>query len=192
MSWGRSLRPEVGARRASRHWLAISLMLSSLGCAHLAPPPPPSGCEAPPPPPPPQGVDVHRRLYDRTRQARPPSESRRLQLAQAEVLGDPFPSTPRYHVTTDLTQRRYRLRISDRCIAAGYVYASVLRICVSAEGSVSSVEVLRHSIPAVDDQFPRVIGRWRYDPYLEDGVPTPFCYVRDYRIDVKERTGWLF
>jgi hypothetical protein len=178
MSWGRLL--------------IASLSLSALGCLHGPPPELPSGCEAPPPPRPPQGDDRHPRLDQRLGQPRPLSEARKLALETALVLGDPFPSTPRYQLAVDQTQRQYKLRISDRCIGAGYLYAAVLRICVSAEGTVSSVDVLRRSVPAVDDQFPRVIGRWRYLPYLEDGVPTPFCYVRDYRLEVSERTGWLF
>ena len=57
--------------------------------------------------------------------------------------------------------------------------------CASAcppQGTVSSVKILKPSIPVIDLQIPRVIPRWKYKPYLVDGRPTAFCYPMNYRV----------
>jgi hypothetical protein len=55
-------------------------------------------------------------------------------------------------------------------------------ICVSAEGKVTSVRVVRGADPAIDAQIPTVLGRWRYRPYILNGKPVPFCWPLRYQI----------
>jgi len=68
---------------------------------------------------------------------------------------------------------------------SGETYSALLRLCVSAEGSVTSVQVLKGAGAALDGQFPSVMGRWRYRPYQEGGRPRPFCYLLRYEITAR-------
>jgi protein TonB len=78
--------------------------------------------------------------------------------------------------------RPYKVNIPEEYVSRGDEYVTQLRICVSAQGTVKSVKILRPSIPAIDLQIPNVIPRWRYKPYLVDGRPAEFCYPMNYRV----------
>jgi hypothetical protein len=51
---------------------------------------------------------------------------------------------------------------------------------------VSSLRIVRPSIPRVDFQIRSVVPRWRYRPYLVDGQALPFCYALNYRLGGSE------
>jgi len=76
----------------------------------------------------------------------------------------------------------YKIQVPARCFRQGSTYIAKLRICVSATGAVTRVDVLKPSIPYIDAQLPIVIGRWRFHPYLHEGQPAPFCYGLNYRV----------
>ncbi|MFC1641499.1 energy transducer TonB [Myxococcota bacterium] len=76
----------------------------------------------------------------------------------------------------------YRVTLPPRLARLAGQYTATLRICVSPEGHVASVSILRSSEPAVDARIPGVLRRWRYEPWLEDGRAVPFCYSLQYRI----------
>lgn len=78
--------------------------------------------------------------------------------------------------------RPYRVNVPEEYVARGEEFVTQIRICVSAQGTVSSVRVLKPSIPVIDLQIPQVIPKWRYKPYLVEGRPTPFCYPMNYRV----------
>lgn len=75
------------------------------------------------------------------------------------------PSSGRYRVTLPRTIDNVR---------------ATVRVCVSSEGRVTNVTVLRSSEPSVNPRIQSVLGRWRYRPWLEDGDPVPFCYAFQY------------
>ena len=77
---------------------------------------------------------------------------------------------------------RYRVKLPAALARTGETYTAMLLICVSARGRVTGVRVLKSAGPALDPQFPQVIGRWRYKPLLINRRPTPFCYRLRYRI----------
>ena len=77
---------------------------------------------------------------------------------------------------------RYRVDLPAPLARTGEVYTALLLVCVSSRGSVTGVRVLRSAGPALDPQFPRVLGRWRYKPLLRNGRPTAFCYRLRYRV----------
>jgi protein TonB len=77
---------------------------------------------------------------------------------------------------------RYRVKLPPPLARSGETYVAMLKVCVSAQGSVTSVQLMKSATPAVDSQFPSVIGRWRYRPLMADGVPTPFCYPLRYEV----------
>jgi protein TonB len=78
--------------------------------------------------------------------------------------------------------RPYKVNIPEEYVARGDEYVSQIRICVNAQGTVSSVKILKPSISVIDLQIPQVIPRWKYKPYLLNGKPTDFCYPMNYRV----------
>ena len=78
--------------------------------------------------------------------------------------------------------RPYKVVVPEEYVQRGDEYVAQIRICVNADGSVSSVKLLRPSIPVIDLQIPQVIPRWKYKPYLVEGKPSPFCYPMNYRV----------
>ena len=82
----------------------------------------------------------------------------------------------------DPNDERYRVKLPPPLARSGETYVALLKVCVSAQGSVTSVQLMKSATPALDGQFPSVIGRWRYRPLLADGVATPFCYPLRYEV----------
>jgi len=82
----------------------------------------------------------------------------------------------------DPNAERYRVKLPPPLARSGEVYVAMLRVCVSAQGTVTGVQLIKGASPAIDSQFPSVIGRWRYRPLLADGQPTPFCYPLRYEV----------
>ena len=60
--------------------------------------------------------------------------------------------------------------------------SAVVKMCVSAEGRVADLKLLKSADPAIDPQIPAVLGKWRYKPLVVDGRAVPFCYVLQYEI----------
>jgi len=59
----------------------------------------------------------------------------------------------------------------------------VLRACVGADGSVSSITLVKPSGSAALDDFIKSNYRtWRYRPYLEDGKPREICGAKNFTI----------
>jgi outer membrane biosynthesis protein TonB len=75
----------------------------------------------------------------------------------------------------------YRVRIPEFCWGNKPVSSDV-RICVSDSGDVTAVEIVKASLPVLDRQLPDVIGRWKFEPYMLNGVPKTFCFQMDYRL----------
>jgi periplasmic protein TonB len=78
--------------------------------------------------------------------------------------------------------RPYKVNVPEEYVQRGDEYVAQIRICVNAQGTVTSVKILRPSIPVIDVQIPQVIPKWRYKPYLVDGKPSDFCYPMNYRV----------
>jgi hypothetical protein len=55
-------------------------------------------------------------------------------------------------------------------------YAMLFRICVSTEGTVSNVVVLKSANEEADQVLCNAIQKWRYRPRIIDGSPRPFCH----------------
>ena len=91
-------------------------------------------------------------------------------------------SVGRGQLLIDPNSERYRVKLPLALARTGDTYTAMLKLCVSAEGGVTSVQVLKGAGAALDGQFPSVMGRWRYRPLIVDGVPTPFCYLLRYEV----------
>ena len=81
----------------------------------------------------------------------------------------------------DPNAERYRVKLPQVLARSGETFVAMLRVCVSAQGGVTSVQLMKGASPAIDGQFPSVIGRWRYRPLLDSGRAIPFCYTMSMR-----------
>lgn len=82
----------------------------------------------------------------------------------------------------DPNEEQYRVKLPPALQRSGTVLTAVVRVCVSASGTVTDVKILRGAGPAIDPQIPSVLARWRYRPFTLNGQPTPFCYPLRYEI----------
>jgi periplasmic protein TonB len=79
----------------------------------------------------------------------------------------------------------YRVKLPPALARGNATFVAVLRVCVSAQGNVTDVRIVRPAGPAIDPQIPLVLRRWRYRPLLMDGRPAPFCYMLRYEISAR-------
>jgi hypothetical protein len=78
---------------------------------------------------------------------------------------------------TDINDPRYRPNLPPALRRAGMMVWGMFRICVSIEGHVSDVRVLKSADALVDDDWTATIRRWEYRPYSLDGRTIPFCHA---------------
>lgn len=114
------------------------------------------------------------------------------------VVGSPTPPPPpppkptgpkmvsaklgRGQLLIDPNDERYRVKLPPPLAQSGETYVAMMKVCVSAQGTVTSVQLMKSATAAVDSQLPSVIGRWRYRPLISEGVATPFCYPLRYEV----------
>jgi periplasmic protein TonB len=77
-------------------------------------------------------------------------------------------------------------RYGDRARSAGVQGTVVARICVSPEGAVSSVSLLR-GLPLLDESVLNAVRLWRYKPFTVGGKAMPFCYVANFSFVLQGR-----
>jgi protein TonB len=85
----------------------------------------------------------------------------------------------------DPNEEQYRVKLPPALERGGVTLYAIVRVCVSAQGAVTEVRVLKGAGPAIDPQIPSVLGRWRYRPFTLNGQPTPFCYPLRYEISAR-------
>jgi len=95
------------------------------------------------------------------------------------------PQIARQQLLIDPNAEAYKVTLPPPLVRTGMTFSAVVRICVSAQGTVSEVKLLRGADPAIDPQIPAVLGRWRYRPYTIDGHPVPFCYTIRYDVSAR-------
>lgn len=81
-------------------------------------------------------------------------------------------------------QDPYRVRPPRGLVKGARAMAADLKICVTAEGTVRSVDVERGAHPRIDPLIVEAVQRWRYSPYKVDGKPVPHCYPMKYTFTV--------
>jgi protein TonB len=104
----------------------------------------------------------------------PPAPAARKIVEVAPVLLPPSVGTSQR--LTDITDPAFRPALPPGLNRAGMAVRSLLRICVSIEGTVTDVKFIRSGDPAVDRGWEATIRRWRYRPFMVQGRPTPFCH----------------
>lgn len=107
------------------------------------------------------------------------------------VLGAPLsPATlnaniARAQLLIDPNTEPYKVRLPPALARGADAFSAIVRVCVSDQGAVTDVRVLRGADPAIDPQIPTVLRRWRYRPYQENGRARPFCYLLRYEITAR-------
>ena len=114
----------------------------------------PIAAAPPPPPPPPKKEDPPRVL--------PPS------IAGQQLLTNP------------VTDPQYRVVMPPAFGQAGMRLWAMVKICVSTQGNVSDVKVIKGMDPAVDGLLVDKIKTWKYKPVTIDGKFVTFCYNLRY------------
>jgi hypothetical protein len=77
---------------------------------------------------------------------------------------------------SDLNDPQYRPTLPPVLNRPGNIVRGLFKICVSVEGRVSDVKLLRSADPVVDEDWTKVIRRWQYRPFTINGHATPFCH----------------
>ena len=78
--------------------------------------------------------------------------------------------------TTDLTDPRYKPGLPPALNRAGMVVWGMFKICVSAQGKVTGVTMIKPADPLVDADWMAKMKLWEYKPYSVNGRPVPFCH----------------
>ena len=92
------------------------------------------------------------------------------------------PSVARGQLAIDPQSDAYRVKLPPILASAGMAVWALVKICVNADGKVTSVSMVKHADPAVDPEIVRMLSTWRYRPYTVNGRPVPFCSVVRYQI----------
>jgi protein TonB len=71
---------------------------------------------------------------------------------------------------------RYKPGLPPALNRAGMVVWGLFKVCVSAQGTVSGVTVLKSADKLVDGEWMNKIRTWQYRPYSINGRPVPFCH----------------
>jgi len=118
--------------------------------------------------------------------AQPPLPSPPLQSASPMPLSPPPPGVPATqleglrisgdkNIVPDDTTKVEISRSDKGKIVTSY------KLCLSTDGSVSSVSVLKSSgFPAYDAKIQREMSTWRYRPYVVNGKASPVCTAVTY------------
>jgi len=75
-----------------------------------------------------------------------------------------------------LNDPRYRPSLPAQLNRAGMVVWGLFKICVSIDGRVTDVKVVKSADALVDGSWIEKIRTWQYRPYSINGRPVPYCY----------------
>lgn len=108
-----------------------------------------------PPPPPPKPVDTAPRMLS-------PG------VGAMQIITDP------------VKDPRYRVPIPEQLNRPGVRMFALVKICVSKDGNVVDVKLVKSMDPTVDPALRATAMSWKYRPLLVDDHPVPFCYNLRY------------
>ena len=77
-------------------------------------------------------------------------------------------------------------RYSERARAAGVEGTIIAKICVTPQGGISSVTLLR-GLPLLDETVLNAVRGWRYKPFTVGDKAMPFCYVANFEFHLQGR-----
>ncbi|HEY0709782.1 MAG TPA: hypothetical protein VGG33_23415 [Polyangia bacterium] len=76
---------------------------------------------------------------------------------------------------TDVNDPRYKPSLPPQLNRAGMTLWGLFKVCVSAQGKVTNVTVVKSADPLVDNDWIGKIKLWEYRPYSVNGRAVPFC-----------------
>jgi hypothetical protein len=102
----------------------------------------------------------------------------------------PNPTAPKTVVAgrrlTDATALPHKPTLPKEINRAGIVVWGLYKVCVSTEGNVKSVSVIKTALPGgMDAHWIARMENWKYAPYSVDGKAVPFCHPA--RIEVRSQ-----
>lgn len=77
---------------------------------------------------------------------------------------------------SDINDPRYKPGLPPALNRAGMTVWGLFKICVSPQGKVTDVKVLKSADKLVDDDWIAKMKSWEYRPYSINGRPVPFCH----------------
>jgi hypothetical protein len=83
-------------------------------------------------------------------------------------------------LTDPMKDPRYRVALPPAFNRPGVRLWALIKICVSKEGDVADVKLVKGMDPTVDPLLREKAMSWKYRPYTIDGRPVPFCYSLRY------------
>jgi protein TonB len=95
------------------------------------------------------------------------------------------PSVGKGQLITDYNDPRYRPRLPPALNRAGMVVWGLFKLCVTATGSVSSVQVMKSADKLVDNEWSALLKTYQHRPYSIGGRPVPYCYPM--RLEVRSQ-----
>jgi protein TonB len=76
---------------------------------------------------------------------------------------------------SDVNDPKYKPGLPPQLNRAGMSLWGLFKVCVSAQGKVTSVAVMKGADPLVDKDWMAKIKIWEYRPYSVNGRAVPFC-----------------
>jgi protein TonB len=68
---------------------------------------------------------------------------------------------------------------------AGAEYVVQTKLCISREGTVESVTILKGADRQLDESVVKTVKSWRFRPYLANGAPVPWCSFKRFLFNFK-------
>jgi protein TonB len=96
------------------------------------------------------------------------------------------PSIGKGQLISDMVNdARYRPHLPAALNRAGMVVWGLFKLCVTAQGSVQNVQVLKSADPLVDKDWVALLKTLQHRPYSIGGRPVPYCYPM--RLEVRSQ-----
>lgn len=100
------------------------------------------------------------------------------------------PSAPGPKFLPDAVARAQRIAGAEPAfppllVRAGVTYVAQAKICVTAEGLVDRITLLKTPDPAIATSIEAAVRGWRYRPMLVAGRPAPFCTLVRFEFRVE-------
>jgi hypothetical protein len=96
------------------------------------------------------------------------------------------PEIGKARLLTDVNrdEHRPRAKASSDWPAGTRVFALV-KVCADREGAVEQVRIVKGINPTSDAEIVAKVKTWRYQPYVPNDRPVPFCFMT--RLDFGSR-----
>ena len=107
--------------------------------------------------------------------AMPAKNAPPVPAAPPAALPSATPASPRLNpiVAPIVVQQRFPQWVPPDAVSRTRDFRGSVRVQISAEGKVTSAEIVKSVHPAYDQQLLRAARGWLYEPARKDGVPIP-------------------